>query len=1480
MTHNTSRDEINQNQIDNQINWSGNTSLNFDVIKEEIWKTLVDNMISYIETERIDLEEVSSFDDLFEEFLQSDKGRDFEKQLRSYFSKISIKWDDIKDLTLNFSSTIEDLLVKEIFKKFRRKNVVKGVIYTFLEKIENIVGKNNEFEKIKGNIISKLEKDLKTEEDVINLLNFIKNQFSDLISKLPSELKEKIRWLEVSNEEILNSLIKYNILTDEELTLLKGSNESIIIENLSQVYMEKLKDVVLLDQIKDLENIIENLLLSNIIEKYLDVWKTVEKIVTDFSNIFNLPTLKDVIDFDFKEFEEFFEKNKDNYKSLLLEKDVCKEYINWDLSKKERCIDSLKKDFNITKIVFIDYLKTKDIDLAKIMEKILNWVELSDSEKKILVSKYINENFKNVLIKYISLAYRLTSDELIKFKELIDRIFDINNKELELEIYDGSIIKLPFKKYIRICDNWCNFKNLNDILDFSFDIVFEIEKFENTVFESLFKWYLNNILGKKISDFQKVNIKLKTWESYENVYLSKLPNWKVLILKKPLEEIIDEKNDIITYVSEDNISEITLLEDIKVRFNSLQNDFKKFILFLPQLISERVNLELKKESLEDFLDKLLPWQGKKKVSLVKEEKEKKVKFDKILEEIKSELKKFYGDVKSIEKIKSIKDLENFVIMVDWTGLSIPWFSREFLKISFRHIDLDSNKVKFVLEWSFYDIPDSIKEPEVSLDSLKDLLLKIKFSKKSYIFRKVNNYSNFEDYYNKILPNLDWKDDENFSYWKRNIKIKDKKFLKKQPDESYKEVKYIVKKYVSGWKEQFQVIKVEFLEDWYKLLFCEEFDKNLECKKFRQLNNKKLSFNHFISWITSESDLKWMTDEEYKLFIDNIYNKKSWLGNLWLNFVSPAVLLFTIKNLWNVIKSHFKETDDIKSAELYLKLANLFPKWSIFEEIKLEARAERDSRIMGYINKFKNRLIRADEGKWGAHWSQAADIIKKEIFEKVIHEDLWRFERYKAAWYLLYAMEKWPWPYFRSLADYNWQGLWVKALLGKDQWKNWKKINAELLIKFRENPEDSTIKDQLVISEIKYIYMHPNLSDIFPVSFWPTLEWLTIDLYSEAKAAGVKESEAKKGNFWDIENAFLSYIWNRRIPNAIGAFWALAERVESEDHYIEFYKDLLLMILSWFVTTEIKWELRERYDKICRTYWYQIWLLAHSGEGYKKILRILDAIVVWKDLKLPDWSSTFSEYIFWKWVKVDEIDLWDLKYRTKSFFSKDLVKKINELWTIHWKNIVSSLDFSDTTLFNVLESIKDEKINNAIEDYISSLQEKIDEWWVIDTNLFTSSLVPYYIDGAFNLNRKVFKWKVLSIDEGDYKDGSTANAIIKAILSKLSILEDLKVQYPVFKFLLAKFDTRFGFIYTYNKRKYLVDSLSKIDTITKNDFINNFWTPIREKYEFDGKYPDSLEYLVKRYAEILYDGLRYWYNKDIYKYKELVSSVFWDDILRK
>jgi hypothetical protein len=117
--------------------------------------------------------------------------------------------------------------------------------------------------------------------------------------------------------------------------------------------------------------------------------------------------------------------------------------------------------------------------------------------------------------------------------------------------------------------------------------------------------------------------------------------------------------------------------------------------------------------------------------------------------------------------------------------------------------------------------------------------------------------------------------------------------------------------------------------------------------------------------------------------------------------------------------------------LYKKLVNVAWKtaflkfwWlsEILEELKDEAEAEFDARIMGYINKFKNRLIRADEWKWWAHGSWAAVIIEREIFEKVKwwKQLKWK-DRLKAAWYLLYALEKWPCPYFRALGNYEWSG---------------------------------------------------------------------------------------------------------------------------------------------------------------------------------------------------------------------------------------------------------------------------------------------------------------------------------------------------------------------------------------------------------------------------------------------------------------------------
>jgi hypothetical protein len=220
--------------------------------------------------------------------------------------------------------------------------------------------------------------------------------------------------------------------------------------------------------------------------------------------------------------------------------------------------------------------------------------------------------------------------------------------------------------------------------------------------------------------------------------------------------------------------------------------------------------------------------------------------------------------------------------------------------------------------------------------------------------------------------------------------------------------------------------------------------------------------------------------------------------------------------------------------MFYIMSRLLPDVWFFADVRTEAEWEKESRIWKRIENAKARLERVWDGKWENHAKTVSQIIEREIFEKVKKwKKLNERKQLKAAWYLLYALEKWPSPYFRSLASYAWEWIWIRALLWEDDYRKWQLRVTQIKEELKKDPTNQTLRDKLVVSEIFYIKDDPKTAKKYSARFGPTIEWLMVSVVWDLwKAKNAYEWEANKWNFNSIQDWLKSYILNNRPANSL------------------------------------------------------------------------------------------------------------------------------------------------------------------------------------------------------------------------------------------------------------------------------------------------------------------------------------------------------------
>ncbi len=726
------------------------------------------------------------------------------------------------------------------------------------------------------------------------------------------------------------------------------------------------------------------------------------------------------------------------------------------------------------------------------------------------------------------------------------------------------------------------------------------------------------------------------------------------------------------------------------------------------------------------------------------------------------------------------------------------------------------------EWKVFELP-------INAEILKQI--KYEFGDAVYKFNKIDNLKKFGEEIEKVELNApDAKYNSTLEKWKRTIKIEWGKIMNTETKEDIKyigrlkDTSYNPNEAIEKWTpitDFFDSFKVE-VQDNYVIL------SHPYIKGFR----RKVDYNAFLM-ILMDNQLEPWTEKQFKWYELNYTSVAKAQANktskFWPGYYSIGNMIFSFKELINAAKQHFKDEDDFRAAEMLAGITGIIPGWvPVLGDLGIEANAEKEAKIWKRITSAKERLARAD--KWWNHAKVAANLIKEEIFKPVLKwEKLSYRKKLRAAGYLLYALEKGPGEYFRALADYAGKWVWVRALFGESHYQKWLLQNQQLRKELEMNPNDETLRNKLVFSEIFYMKDIPEAADLYSSNFPSTIEWWKINLYQNSKVNEVYEWEANKWNYYTIYDWWKSYILNNRPPNSLWAFKALSERVEEEDHYVDYYKNHLLMNLTGFVYNEYWTNLKEWYEKLARMYAIPIGLYAGKYDGLEKTLRILDYIMKSKWIR-PGGKETLTEYLY---GKTDPKQIHPLDIRSKKQ-RNEIIKKMEEFWSEYGDEIVRVLDYRDPLLLRKVDKtkFKDEAEYKAFVESLSDYFEdkvnnKISEDFAIDPNVFKTGYAPYYIHWGLNLGKKAFS-AVAGVSNWDFVQGSLSKNVWTNLKDKLNTLSNETADSTeIFKLVFDKYLLWLSDPYKKPENKVLLYSalLSKNDDLLEYaiiDLIKDFY----------------------------------------------------------
>lgn len=467
------------------------------------------------------------------------------------------------------------------------------------------------------------------------------------------------------------------------------------------------------------------------------------------------------------------------------------------------------------------------------------------------------------------------------------------------------------------------------------------------------------------------------------------------------------------------------------------------------------------------------------------------------------------------------------------------------------------------------------------------------------------------------------------------------------------------------------------------------DGNKRDEERKSLRTKKMDYDTFQMFCFT----KWLnplTSTEVKRSWERLDPKSivsDWLPRQPL---SLAAIWKWLKAIPEAYKKKFEEEQEFQTALATDYFSNRIPNTSFLflDEIKGDLWWT-DGLVRNRIQKFKSEWAATGDGdKASVHDNPISENIKAGVFENIGSS---RRYKYKAAWALLYALEK-GWPYFRALSEYankdGW-GRWIKCILGESARQQFLEERQRKVDQYKSMWwAADELQSEIVKFELQFLQDATQDKVGWWSKFWREIEANKDALYWWANSLDPSWF-SKKGDFPYMLDAFEWWGINQNLPWVLmSSLEAMKWAVESPEHYSDFY----MAILQIFATGMVHMLPQDYVNKlkgIGRSRGIPITLLAGDAHASGKAMKILDHIARNAHIK------TFTQFSWFELNEFDEMHIhnYDMDKRKK------IRNSFKNWWSNYWWTIMDAFNYKNEHLI----SIPDEQTETTriVTDYL---------WW--------------------------------------------------------------------------------------------------------------------------------------------------------------------------
>lgn len=1388
--------------------------------------------------------------EIFAQFVQylkeNLKNNDTIKQLSDVlWNSWPLSYEHIKDLWFSYWTTIDNQLHKH-FQSILWKDVENIIANKYVEKVRQIFEDQNQSLEIK-NLKTNFEQYFQPWKQINNMWIFVNKmeRFLAQICKPPmsldeqnfQKLKDLLNLIIVSNDEIFVDMSSKWIINNEEFNKLKWD-------------FQKINDKTN-SEIKKLINWLLNLQL-------VWVWVSLSDEFTQLSDeISKLFCTNDLFWYIFQKFW-FKTLNSKNLKTLKI---LFAEY---------------KTNVVIPWIDLSNFSSLDDIKDKTIKNKVTLWLYIY------YIWKQSNENsLKNSLIDLYKLNFDFSKLSLENKNVFIQKSIDIKLEDLNIQktLQTLNIDKDEYRKHLKdfltICADWKNKdwhkvvvwtkqKNLQDSW-----WVNTISDLDNLIFDFSLFIELKKDKDNKIDNTDENIINLKTlyphlfidfwWQIFHHnmqIKVQKLSwDWMWTNFEWfPWFEMVDQKKWkfwLVIYDLPPNNLNRKKKKDWTKDFHILQDNEKNWSYEIAKddwLLIDDKNLNLK--LFNDFYANKLVDKNYENIHNLMENSTQN-KEEKEIKDVKTLEADYEPEFNRLDWDKETK-------LEQWTEIymRIPqfwiykWFASPRIKCVVLNVNKNTKKFKFKIFWVdkklnwdawYYDWN------EIEWDLTQDGLAQLIRNANNNVYRFKNDTSpDFASYITsaKAKSKFKWFDDF-IKYW-GDISNKNWTIWKNTQD-WFENIVYLWRKILNDkWKENYQFFQVVF-KNWTIEI------KDETWKLMNEMNFHSFSIfwsdNKMIPFTKKEYDIeknivKDPADQSNKMRMLSIWAMITWWKSIvsWFDSKLKQKQEFAWAKFANMI------TDSYAFSALW-KIAWFATFWYmswIFESMQSESSTVFDQNIWREISRHKDELDR----EWAAHVRSLVTKFERDIFW---NNWIYKKNQLKAAWYFLYAIEKWWSMYFRELSKKSEKWLWVEAILWPQHKKKFLIQLEKKIQELKRNPWNDDKLDEVVKAELYYIASFagsPEWQKIFWSKFSVVLEWWAFDwVYWKDKINEAYNWVSKKNTFNemldDVKWATLQLVpWK-----ILWSIKALSERTEDDFQYYQWCWAMLMPLLSWVAYRFFDKSSREYYRKLARSYSFPLWFFLSDCYTWSyKLAKILDYVStkIWLQ-----WDDIFSKVTWWK---KDYIEVWSMENIMKDEF----ITKFLNWWYTNWKMVMEYLNLENVRDIDQLINAKNDKSKWVDDDTKSALKEYTDEKivnssfdsWSVDKDLETESWLHYW-KSALILPTAIIQNLMLNFNTSWFRNPKW-KIVADSISKKLHSIDKSSMSKELFEFILKKYLSWFWPNYSsYDEMLHLISwfnlafskDYNQRKMIFEDTIVNHFILKI------PAKLPSELKNVLDEFVEI-------------------------------